>query len=160
MRVHPRLYIGATPASGDSHSIYTTGDICVNNSNVSPSTTNTGSLGLGGESSKRWGKLYLGTADTYGDVHTPVYWNDGVPTITNVVVKYEFTIAKNNSSKQITLADTTYKNDMRVIALVVNDGLSYLTAPLTWEASNGILVISASDDVKKPVSGYVLMAKG
>lgn len=37
----------------------------------------TSSLGL---TTKRWGALYIGTADTYGTSGTPIYWNSGVPT--------------------------------------------------------------------------------
>lgn len=33
-----------------------------------------------GSSSKRWQKLYIGTADSYGTTTQPIYWNAGVPT--------------------------------------------------------------------------------
>lgn len=42
-----------------------------------PERTNEISLG---ESGKRWSKLYVGTADTYGSNTQPIYWNAGVPT--------------------------------------------------------------------------------
>ena len=36
-------------------------------------------LGVGGENPSRFNKLYIGDADTYGDVAQPIYWNNGVP---------------------------------------------------------------------------------
>lgn len=42
-----------------------------------PDTTNTGSLGT---SSYRWGKVLVGTADSYGSDTQGIYWKNGVPT--------------------------------------------------------------------------------
>lgn len=42
-----------------------------------PDTTNTGSLGT---SSYRWGKVLIGTADSYGSDTKGIYWKNGVPT--------------------------------------------------------------------------------
>ena len=44
---------------------------------IVPSETNLKNLG---HSSLRWAKLYIGTADTYGSVTKPIYWDAGVPT--------------------------------------------------------------------------------
>ena len=52
-------------------------DVVTHTGNVNPSATNTYSLGYSG---MRWSALYLGTADSYGNVSVPVYWNKGVPT--------------------------------------------------------------------------------
>jgi hypothetical protein len=41
-----------------------------------PATDNTGSLGI---SDTRWGAVFVGTSDAYGDEGQPIYWNDGVP---------------------------------------------------------------------------------
>ena len=41
-----------------------------------PATTNAISLG---DSSHRWSKLYIGTADTYGANDIPIWWNNGKP---------------------------------------------------------------------------------
>jgi len=38
-----------------------------------------------GNTTYKWQKLYIGTADSYGDAYTPVYWNDGVPTAVSIV---------------------------------------------------------------------------
>ena len=43
---------------------------------IYPEATNTYALG---SSSLRWSKLYIGTADSYGNNSKFIYWNDGVP---------------------------------------------------------------------------------
>lgn len=49
----------------------------MSNSSFLPWKANTYDLG---NSSYRWRKLYIGTADNYGSATDPVYWSNGVPT--------------------------------------------------------------------------------
>jgi len=43
---------------------------------IYPYTTGSGTLG---RTSNRWGAVYIGSANSYGDLYAPIYWNNGVP---------------------------------------------------------------------------------
>ena len=132
-----------------------------------PATTNTGSLGLGntaasGDNGKRWSKVYVGTADSYGGYGKPVYWNAGVPEATFPVQYTTWTIANGTNSVTITKANKYY-TDTYVISLVVTQGESNLPAPLKWDTNTaGSLIIKTSDNtnVSGEVKGYVITARG
>ena len=128
-----------------------------------PETNKTGQLGL---SDNRWSKVYLGDAVTYGDKHTPIYWNDGVPYQVPVVQQYDFTIASGSTSTTITLTNT-YNTFAIVDSIVVTSGLSYLKAPLSWNniTTNGTVQIQISTTAaiggtNTAISGYILVSTG
>lgn len=76
-----------TPASGtiaivnNASATEANSSLIIQSTDLRPGTTNTIALGT---SSKRWSKLYLGTQDTYGSSTQPIYWNNGVPALTEL----------------------------------------------------------------------------
>ena len=138
--------------------------------NFFPENTDTGSLGLGGGSPKRWSTLYLGTADTYGDAYTPIYWNAGVPAATSPVQYVEWEIA--SGKKGVQLKDEAFTTSSYVLQLVITSGESYLKGPLTWEFTNpgandngkGSFIIESTVAIASgtnvAVAGYALVARG
>ena len=157
-----RLYINTgddadclvTLAYGDTEKAY------FNNSTPSffPATTNSGSLGLGGTSPQRWGHVYVGTADSYGDAYTPVYWNSGVPAAVTMVQQADFTIASGETSVTITKTNVYTANTM-VLTIVVTSGEANLNGPINWTSGNNTVVLSTTK-TSGAVSGYILTARG
>ena len=130
----------------------------VQQANFFPSITETGILGQGGNTPYRWGKLYIGSADEYGDSYAPIYWHDGVPTPISGIVQYHlFTIAANSTS--VTIYSDAYTADTFVLLTVVISGESTLTAPIDWESNNGSITLRTAT-VTANVSGYILTARG
>ena len=124
-----------------------------------PATSNTGTLGT---TSYRWEKLYLGTANGYGDAYQPIYWTNGVPAITYPVQYFSWTINKNNYG--ISFSHACITADSYVLSLVIVSGESYLQAPLTCTSAAGTtagtLTIQSTAQVTDAVSGYVIIARG
>ena len=139
------------------------------NSTIYPYDTDTGTLGLGGNSAKRWSAAYIGTADTYGDPYLPIYWNDGVPQYLSGIVQYmPFTIA--NSATSVTLQNEAYNQlygiETYVLSIVITSGENYLNDKISWSSSQvsnsttmGQIVLSTAA-VSGPVSGYIITARG
>lgn len=176
-QINPRLYINEDITTNYSYNFYVNGTSCFagnvdysyNDSNVIeidvsipsifPSTTNTGTLGL---TSKRWSALFIGTADTYGDPYTPIYWLDGVPTVMNVVQKINWTLS--NTSKSVTIASTAgaeiFSSSSIIVQIVVTSGESNINAPLTWKSGTDWIAINTSIAVSGTVTGYILVIRG
>lgn len=110
-----------------------------------------------GTSNHRWGGLILGTANTYGDAYTPIYWNNGVPSTVATIQKNSFSFASGENVKE--LSNSAYTTNTIVITIVVTNGGENLNSPIATQASNGKLTLS-TDDVSGTVSGYVITARG
>ena len=130
-----------------------------NSAQIYPHTTNAGSLGVGGNSPVRWGHVYVGTADTYGDAYTPVYWNNGVPAVVAPVQYSEWQINSGHTTATLT-ATNIFTADSYVLTIVVTSGEANLNAPISWTTSTNTLVLSTSEATSGIVSGYVLTARG
>lgn len=129
-----------------------------NNSTPSfyPTITNTGTLGT---DTNRWSAAYIGTADTYGDAYTPVYWNDGVPTAVSPVQYFTWIISSGN--KGVTLTGTNiFTADTYNVTLVVTSGEESLNGPLTWTSTADTFTIESTAAVSAAVAGYAIVARG
>ena len=114
-----------------------------------------------GATNQRWKKLYVGTADSYGDAYTPIYWNDGVPSKATTILKENFTLGTSSMSAAATVTTTISNNtsaDSRVIQIVVTDGMSNLHSVIQWQI-NSSNQIQLSATTQKVVSGYILYIK-
>jgi len=60
-----------------------------------------------GASGNRWAKVYVGSADSYGDAYTPIYWNDGVPAAVTPVQYCAFIIGSGKKGVKLTHAAFT-----------------------------------------------------
>lgn len=128
------------------------------NGNIVPLKDKGNSLGT---SSFRWNALYIGSADSYGDGYTPIYWLNGVPTVSYPVQYYTWQI--NNGHTTCTIESTgVLKDNTYVIALVVTGGEANLNGPLTWTTATktSTLQIKSSAATSGIVSGYVIVARG
>ena len=130
---------------------------------IHPETTASINLGIaaGGTeaNARRWGKLIVGTADSYGSYGLPVYWNAGVPASTYPVQYTTWTIASGGTSVVLTKSGK-YFADTYVIALVVTSGEANLNGPITWTSAADKLTLTTSTATSGAVSGYVLTARG
>ena len=155
--------------SNDSEAAFI--DLALENSkntiNFYPQETNTGFLGLpntGGnvDNGQRWKKLYIGEEDTHGDEYTPVYWDNGAPTYTPVVQKYEFEFS--NNSHEVTITPTNrYREYAIVNSITVTEGISYLNDIIEWEvtSNNTIhLYMQSLINTSGAVAGYILVSTG
>ena len=119
-----------------------------------PDTTNTGSLG---QTANRWGALYVGTADSYGNAYTPVYWNEGVPAPVSVVRMIEWTF--DSGSTGTTLSSDSFTTNTIVIQIVVRTNESNLTGPINWQSNDRAIILSTTA-TSGTVGGYVIVAEG
>lgn len=124
--------------------------------------TVTGTLGLASDGNnlvnKRWSAVYIGTADTYGDAYTPIFWNNGVPTLVNLVQKIPFTI--NNGNKSVTISGNTLTDKSIVTNIIIEQGESFLCAPLSWLSGNNYIAINTNLSVTGTINGYILVIRG
>lgn len=132
------------------------------NGHLLPSTDEVGDLG---SSTNRWGHLYLGTDDTYGDSYTPVYWNDGVPTEVTLVQQCAFTI--NSGKSGVRLTHTAITADSYVTQIVVTSGESNLNSAISWQSYNGAntgnsgyIELTCTSTVSGNVTGYIMISRG
>lgn len=137
--------------------------------NVLPYTDNSYTLG---ESANRWQKLYIGTADGYGDPYTPVYWNDGVPAAVSPVQKVEFTI--NATKRGVVIKHEAFNALSYVLQIVINDttDANFPDDVLVWSSANpqtgetkGSITLQFLDSnttvpTGQTISGYILVARG
>lgn len=174
LTVDGRVGIGTAPdsaTSGDQHALVVNGSILIVNSSTNiahldintlrfyPETNNSGSLGLGGAAPQRWGALFLGSSDTYGDAYQPVYWSlSGIPAVT-YPVQYTLWTINSGHTKVTFTGNGIFTTDSYVIALVVTEGFENLNGPLIWTTGTNSLVISTIA-TSGAVSGYVLTARG
>lgn len=116
-----------------------------------------------GNTTYKWQKLYIGTADSYGDAYTPVYWNDGVPTAVSIVQKVPFTI--NSGKKGVILTHASFTVNSYVIQIIITSGESNLGAGITWTSAGtgstaGTITLNTTVAVGGNVSGYILVIRG
>lgn len=123
-----------------------------------PAESNAGSLGLGGASAKRWATIFIGTADTYGDAYTPIYWLNGVPTTMTIVQKVPWSLANTHQSCKI--EHSMFTSNSIIIQIVITSGESNLNAPLTWKSNTGYIAINTAIGVSGTVEGYALVIRG
>lgn len=185
-----------TLPNGNTDTLYVNGTTSLNGNvtitgNLIPSSTNTYTLGIGAGATNnplRWQKLYIGTADSYGDDDNdtnhnivPIYWNNGVPTplsssvgdaytpiylnggsITKVSpVQYcAFTIDTGNTG--VRLSHSAFNADSYVLQIVVTEGEQFLDAPIAWESKEGAieLTTSTSNTPNNTISGYIIVCRG
>ena len=122
-----------------------------------PAESNTGSLGLGGVSAKRWATVFIGTADTYGDAYTSIYWNNGVPTATTPLQYCAFTI--NSGKGGVKLTHDAFTAASYVTQIVVTSGESNLNSAIAWESATGYIDLTCAA-TSGEVSGYILVSRG
>ena len=116
-----------------------------------------------GTSSIKWGKLYVGTAETYGDEYTPIYWNDGIPTEVAVVQEYTFSIASASTTAVIAPTNTNKAKSI-ITEIVVDSGIEYLNGPISWDVpttgTNKDKIVLTTTATSGAVSGYILVSIG
>lgn len=123
----------------------------------SNSTVSNFSLGI---TNQRWKALYVGSADSYGDDYTPVYWNDGVPAAATHIIQHStFTLNTTNNGSVSIGSGTTVSDEAEVVEIVVNGGYESLLSPISWsiDTLNHQIVLSATVD--GTVTGYILYKK-
>lgn len=124
--------------------------------NVYPRATTPGTLGL---TTNRWSKLYVGTADTYGDEYTPVYWNNGVPAAVAPVTYTSFQI--NNGKTGVRLSHSAFTAKSYVLQIVVTQGEANLNGLIEWTSSNeNYIELTTTAAVSGAVKGYIIVARG
>lgn len=130
---------------------------------IYPDTTNNGSLGLGGNSPKRWKTIYVGTADTYGSTYTPIYWNDGVPAVVYPVQRINFTFSTSHPSP-ISVTHSAITLNTQVTEIVVESGMSYLNSSISWTVTSvssvPTLKLLATTNVSsdQSITGYIMIS--
>jgi len=123
----------------------------------SNATVSNFSLGI---TNQRWKALYVGSADSYGDDYTPVYWNDGVPAAAMHIIQHStFTLNTTNNGSVSIGSATTVSDEAEVVEIVVNGGYESLLSPISWsiDTLNNQIVLSATVD--GTVTGYILYKK-
>lgn len=174
-KISPYLYINEDVPSQNQYNLYVngttlhTGLITLSNTQDNtayintitpsfyPAESNTGSLGLGGASAKRWATVFIGTADTYGDAYTSIYWNNGVPTVTTPLQYCAFTI--NSGKNGVKLTHTAFTTASYVTQIVVTSGESNLNSAIAWESATGYIDLTCAA-TSGEVSGYILVIRG
>ena len=153
--------VGIGAAADNTFKLYVEGNSKFKG-NLVPQATNTYTLG---ESTTplRWSALYIGTADTYGDEYTPVYWSNGVPTEVEIVKKYTFSFSSGATTTTVSPTNTNKAKSI-VTEIVVDTGISYLNGEITWsvpttgtDANKIVLTTTATSGT---VSGYILVSIG
>lgn len=192
--LYGRVGIGTTlddTISGDWHRLTVLGSILLQNQNqntiedamhidivlenntstatIYPNINNTGSLGIGmgnGTLPHRWGKVFIGTDNTYGDPYLPIYWNNGVPQYLNGTVQQK-TFTFTNGDLSIDLESPAYDQlngiGTYVLQIVVTSGAQHLLEPISWSVdsnNNNIITLSTNTAVTGTVTGYILTARG
>lgn len=102
--------------------------------------------------------VFIGNDDDYGDAYQPVYWNNGVPSITSPVQYFTWSITQDNYGVQ--LSNSAFTEDTFPLMITIYNGESYLNGPLTWENGDGTFKIKSSAQVSGTVSGYCVVARG
>ena len=156
------------PENNATYNFKVNGDSVFNGligSNLTPDTTNTYSLG---NATNRWSSLYVGTANSYGDIHTPIYWYDGVPTVTEIIQRETFSFSSTPGNNTVTVGDNTSVSALttQVIQIVVTDidnSISNLQSPIEWsvitDTTNNVNHIQLSATTCGAINGYILFIK-
>lgn len=134
--------------------------ICINSnaSTLYPETNNTGTLGIGGLDPYRWSKVYIGTADSYGDAYTPVYWNNGTPAAVALLQYQAFTILSGNDG--VKLSHDAFTADSYVSQIVVTGGEANLNSAISWTSGTGYIDLVCSTAPSGNVTGYIVVGRG
>lgn len=142
--------------------------------NIVPNKKNANILG---NSSYRWAKLYIGSADTYGAINKPIYWNAGVPTPVDFTVgsntKFVYAINGIFYASNLTAGSTTQPVFFRggdVVACTyslnatLNAGtanrMAYYSGANTISSANAIYVTSSGLGINLSSSSYAFAVKG
>lgn len=162
--------VGIGTGSNDSYKLYVNGTTYLNsdvtvNGNIIPSNTNytLGSANTAAQdqpdNGKRWAHVYIGDADTHGNVYAPIYWNNGVPAVADSVIQYAtFTIPVN--SLTLSIQHAAYTAATQVLQIVVDaNSQQYLNSPITWTSSAGTITLSRTSS-DYAISGYIITAQG
>lgn len=121
-----------------------------------PQTTNSGSLGL---TTNRWATMYIGTANSYGDAYTSIYWHNGVPEAVTPIQYVEFTIG--NGYYGVTLSHSAFTANSYVMQIVVTSGASGLNSEISWDSeTTGQISLTCTTATSSAVSGYILVSRG
>ena len=110
-----------------------------------------------GSATNRWSNLYIGSADSYGDAYTPVYWNSGVPAAVTPVQYVSFSIT--NGNEGVELVHAAFTANSYVLQIVVDTGEQYLSSPIEWTSATGTITLSCAA-VTGTVSGYIVVSRG
>lgn len=150
----------AANGSNTSYNLYVNGTSLLNgnttvNGNLVPGANNTKTLG---STDAKWSKLYVGSSESYGNAYQPVYWNDGVPTVSYPVQYSTWSITSGDNTATLTGTDI-FTEDTYVISLVVTSGEQYLNGPITWTSAANTLTLSTAA-TSGDVEGYVLTSIG
>ena len=140
--------------------LYVNGDVRIigslaQNGHIMPSIDANSDLG---SSDRHWAHVYVGTADSYGDPYTPVYWHGGVPEIASIIQKASFEMTATDN--YCIIHSAAYAENTIVIQIVITEGKQNLTAPIKWKAENNQVTLSMKTNPLGPVNGYIITARG
>jgi len=127
------------------------------NSNIAPSINQNNDLGT---TTHRWRALYIGDNQdgNYGDAYTPIYWNQGVPAVTGIVQKKNFTFAAGD--RTIQLSHAAFGENTLVLAVVVTSGKEHLPSPISWGVTARSITLRLDSLARGEINGYILTARG
>lgn len=111
-----------------------------------------------GASDNTWAKLYIGTASSYGDAYTPIYWHEGVPTTVTLVQQCAFTI--NSGMSGVKLSHAAITANSYVTQIVVTSGEANLNSAISWTSAAGYIELTCSSTVSGDVTGYIMISRG
>ena len=121
------------------------------------STISNYSLGI---TDQRWNALFVGTADSYGDVYMPVYWNEGVPAeAVNFIQNASFSLTTTNNGAVTIGSATNISDNAEVVDIVVTSGYEHLLSTIAWSVNTTNHQIALSATVDGTVNGYILFRK-
>ena len=151
--------IGASPESGTgAHLLYVNGTTKLNNTvDINGNLVPTSGKTLGTTSS-RWSALYVGSANSYGDAYTPVYWNTGVPAAVTPLQRIAFTIASGKTG--VKLAHAAFTTKSYVTQIVVDTGAANLNNVINWSSDTAGEISLTTTATSGDVSGYILVSRG
>lgn len=130
------------------------------NGNIIPQINQTYSLGEG-TTPLRWSSIYVGSANSYGDAYTPIYWNSGVPEAVMPTQYEEFSFTTGTGSSQtINLTSPAFTAQSYVLEIVVDTGEEYLQDAISWTSSAGMIQLTTKVQSSQTVSGYIIVSRG
>lgn len=111
-----------------------------------------------GSTTSHWAHIYVGDKDSYGDLYTPIYWNNGAPANCNFIQKTSF--AFTGTTTTLNINKVAYSTNTVVIQIAITSGKENLTAPIAWAAGNNVITLSMETPPRGPVEGYIITARG
>lgn len=158
-----RLYINETQAStintNDNYTLYVGGDQYNDGElyvwgDILP--TNNANLGAPSNGS-RWNALYIGTDNTYGDNYQPIYWNNGVPSQVDMILKIPFILPANSIYTE--LVDSAFTENTYITQIVIESGAEYLNSPISYITSTNTIRLTYNT-ISGQIQGHVLAIRG